>query len=217
MEKAYFDVTLSKERKSIEENDNVELYSLNGSFGRDDVLWRFNLYCVGASFKAYGSIEKKRKNDKLPFSTEEATSAVFGNFLGVKSLTWCTEPQERFAFFRSEYIAFTLRTSINVRERLMDYQKWKKQNHNDVNNGKFWVETGSIRDQNRVSNVHGLLTLEYENNLDLEDCAHMLGRVFPKELITWMTYCTNRVAYHRKLIFEYPQQSDTDSSSENED
>ena len=56
-----------------------------------------------------------------------------------------------------------------------------------------FIETGRISLEERVSNVHGLLTLK--EVIFLEECAQALAKMFPKNLITWMTYCTNGGAW----------------------
>ena len=208
MKRVYFKANLSKERKWLEENNNVELYSCGDSFLNDNVLWRFNLYSIEAADEVYGFIEKKRNAETLSFTWKEAHAAVTGNFLEVRNIrqTQCQEPQRLFDLVESEYVAFTLRTNQCNKNELEPWASWGETKKIDnVNNAEFWVETGSIRDYARLSNVHGLLTLERSGRVSLEESALMLSRIFPKRLVIWMTYCHNEEAYRRKLIYDDSQ------------
>ena len=203
MKKVYFEALISKERKWLEENNNVELYSCGHSFLHDDVLWRFNLYSIGVADKVYGFIEKKQNAETLSFTWKEAQAAVTGNFLKVRNIIQCQELQRKFELVKSEYVAFTLRTNLYDKSELKPWANWKETKKiDDVNKAKFWVETGSVRDYALLSNVHGLLTLEHSGRLSLEECALTLSRVFPKRLVIWMTYCHNEEAYRRKSIYD---------------
>ena len=207
MQKVYFDAVLSNDRKGIEQENNIEVYALKTSFFDDDILWRFSLYCVGVGCKAYGFIEKVQNDKKLKFSWEEAKEAIRGNFLEVESVSMLEESRWKFNPPKGELrrcIAFTLRTWINSRKALENWKCWEKtQKFDDVENVTFWLETGDIKDRNKVSNVHGLITLQHECS-NIESYAHVLSRIFPKNLVTWLSFCSNPRAYRRKLISEFP-------------
>ena len=179
-----FEAMLSKERKGIEKENNVEVYSLNQSFQDDDILWRFSLVSIGLSDIVHGFVEKMQKRERLQFTWEEAEAAIKGNFLAERNVSiyensWKIEEHD---FIKHQQIAFTLRTRIYDRKELEHLELWDKRKIEDERAGHFWVETGPIHDERVVSNVHGLLTLEWGGKwLHLEDYAQKLKKVFPKK------------------------------------
>ena len=206
MEKVYFKAVLSQERKWIEKQCNIDLYSLNGSFPKENVLWKISVYPTGRwpYGEVHGFVEKFQVHKKLKFTWKEAKDAIKGNFLGVKNVKQHYEDGgQKFDLVRSEYIAFTLRAWLDDEKNLnllKKYENQKEKERQDIKLGRFWLETGSMQTHIKVANVHGILRLESIEQTDLEKYAIVLSKSFPKQLVTWMTYCNNPEAYRRKRM-----------------
>ena len=97
---------------------------------------------------------------------------------------------------------FTLR-SRNVTEPtfLAQYQN-RVIETSPANN--YAIATGAIMPRPDVTNVHGVLYL-FNPVFSLEECATILAMIFPKQLIVWMTYCTDYKRYSNAYSILIPQ------------
>ena len=184
MQKFFFSATLSKLRSWLSDG-NVELYSLDESFD-DGSLWKFTL-APSSSLDIEGCVRKIKDGRVVTFQKEEAEDAIVGNFLRVSDIEEIESFE--FEFFTSNQVAFTLRVPDRRWEELQEFtcKCWKEDG--------IQVETSDISRESKVSNVYGLLTLEDEK--ELEDCAEILAKYFPKNLITWLSYCKSEGGWKR--------------------
>ena len=186
MQKFFFSTTLSKLRSWLSDG-NVELYSLDESFD-DGILWKFTL-APSSNLDIKGSAQKIKDGRVIAFEMAETKAAINGNFLGVFDRPIEEMESFEFEFLTCNQVAFTLRVPDIRWKELQEFtcKCWRK--------GGIQVETSDISRERRVSNVYGLLSLDDENKL--EDCAEILAKYFPKNLITWLSYCKSEEGWKR--------------------
>ena len=205
------------------ENGNIELYSLNGSFERENVLWEIVITSSTTSSTQQGAVTEIRGFVFKKQSTVDPTGRINWNRLffvesEAKLALTCTflnafpdvrvngiappNPEPIIPPFSSREIMFTLR-SRNVTEPtfLAQYQN-RVIEISPANN--YAIATGAIISRTDVTNVHGVLYLLNPVS-SLEECATILATIFPKQLIVWMTYCTNYKRYSNGCNIPIPQ------------
>ena len=195
-----FEVFTSSERIWLEYKSNIEIYSLDKSFCQD-ILWKLNIDRKNGK-TVYGFLEKLEKKKKIEFSENEAILALKGNFLKAvleikfgKDIT--NDERLKFNPYKGKNVAFTLRTTLDEKYALNEFEN--KSNGNNFPNVEE-IKTSSISERDFVANIHGLLITK--ETLPLEDCAEILANIFPRKLITWLTYCTDVQKYKRYFGIE---------------
>ena len=190
MEKFLFGASLAKPRSWLS-SGNIELYSLKQSFANKNVWWKFALSPTDSG-EVEGIVQKLECGEIVQFQAKNALHAIHGNFLNVQDIKKISKLED-FEIFRGEKIAFTLRVPINFEER-SEPVKGKSEEKLEFDGILGKVSTsGRIFCEEEVSCVRGLLILEKVE--ELEVCAEMLATMFPKTMITWLTYCTNQAAW----------------------
>ena len=186
----HFEVEIDSGRSWLEENSDIEIYSLNKSFYEEDVLWKFNLY--GKNGKTVeGFVEKLKEKKKIQFLEDDAISAIEQNFLRASNLN--TSPKknpQKFNSFKGKNVAFTLRTKLNEKEALHEFKSISFEN--DLPEVEK-IKTSKVYPRESFASIHGLLITK--EIFSLEVCAEILAKKFPRELITWLTYCTDKEKY----------------------
>ena len=188
-----FEVLISSERNWLEYKSNIEIYSLDKSFCQD-ILWKLNIDRKNGK-TVYRFVEKHEKKENIKFSKNEAIFALKGIFLKADpKLKFNKNPinEERLKFnpYKGKNVAFTLRTKLNEKDALNEFEN--KNNGNDFPNVEE-IKTSPISKRYLVANIHRLLITK--ETLPLEDCAEILANMFPRKLITWLTYCTDVQKY----------------------
>ena len=193
MERFYFNAKLSEKRAWLN-GGNVELYSLRKSF-ESGVMWKFTISPT-ESLSVEGYVEKIENGQVVKFEDNEAKSAIYGIFLRAKKPT-PVPPMNDFPVFKGKDVAFTLRMPCTLQSELKEYQHIQKFSQLVLGRNVSY-RTNNIKRETRVSCVRGLLTLDQV--LPLEECAEILAAAnFPREMITWLTYCTNVEAWTRNF------------------
>ena len=183
-----FKVLISSERSWLKYKSNIEIYSLDKSFCQD-ILWKFNIDRKNGK-PVYRFVEKLEKKENIKFSENEAILALKGIFLKADpKLKFNKNPinEERLKFnpYKRKNVTFTLRTKLNEKDALNEFEN--KNNGNDFPNVEE-IKTSPIFKRDLVANIHGLLITK-------KDCAEILANMFSRELITWLTYCTDVQKY----------------------
>ena len=172
---------------------NTMLYSLNESF-QMNILWKFIVFParVAQLNQIESFIEKWQNGLPIPFQQSEAISAIKGVFTGVYNIMVppaATQLMQSVPSFTDSFVAFTLRIfDASKRPRLELTQNRNKENLNCL------IQTGTLKPERNAINVFGLLTTPGQI-CSLEDCSQILAGIFDKDLITWLSYCTNPDAW----------------------
>ena len=186
-----FQLQTSRGRIWLKDGDNIEIYSLNGSFCRNE-LWKFNLLRTVQQNVITGSVQKILGGVNVGFSQLEAEQALRSNFYQSTNIIFIDQGAIPFNPLIGTNVVFTLRTKINQQMQLRIYQNLS---HSmlDPAVGQIHFQTGSVSPKDSLANIHGLLTTT--SAFPIEQCAEILAKKFPRELITWLSYCTNTEAY----------------------
>ena len=162
-----FSAALSARRVSIKDDGNTEVYSNNESF-HEGVLWKLSILTPKPDneFEVTGQIEKLQDGVPVPFELEEAKSAIYGTFFQVSKVTVyeTMKPGKTRELYVGAEVAFTLRAGDEEQCKAL-----KQTEHINETIDDCLIETGKMSLVERVSNVHGLLTLN--KVIPLEDCA----------------------------------------------
>ena len=186
-----FTAKTSAGRIWLKDRSNIEVYSLNESFC-NDILWKANIYRKNEEI-VEGFIEKIEKKKEIEFSEKDAESALRGIFLRCEPQIHMNMELENFIPYKATNVSFTLKTNLSEKEQLETHGNISEPGKNCSKFKK--IKTSSVVERRDVANVHGLLTTN--QILSLEDCAEILAERFPRELITWLTYCTDVQRYQQ--------------------
>ena len=174
----------------MKKSGNNEIYSFNKNFS-DQSLWKFTIYSQDEDNMIFGMVEKVKKNENLQFSVEEAKNELKKNFSKEEISLFNYKSSN--GLFQGKNVAFTLRVSLEERRQLEPHENktFTEEENPDVRE----IKTESIKEENEVANIHGLLiTKEIPS---LQKCAQILASKFPCNNATWMTFCTNTISYRK--------------------